>query len=195
MSKKLNSTPRVFTVEKHIRSKLVCCKCERLVQAPIPAHIIDTQIPTAGLLAQVLLAEYLDHAPLYREDSIFGRAGLALSRSTLAEWVGACGKARISAYDRQIRTLAEASEPARRLMQVEAIGHQTATALVVTFRVRGPHIFKNGRGYAAGLGTHVLWVRRPLTQQRFECSGAHRRCIPKASRRWRKSGNTVDCYG
>ena len=37
---------------------------------------------------------------------------------------------RISAYDRQIRALAEASEPARRLMQIESIGPQTATALV-----------------------------------------------------------------
>src|SRR6185437_404325 len=37
---------------------------------------------------------------------------------------------RISAYDRQIRALAEASEPARRLMQIESIGPQNATALV-----------------------------------------------------------------
>jgi hypothetical protein len=33
----------------------------------------------------------LDHAPLYRQESIFARAGLALPRSTLAQWVGACG--------------------------------------------------------------------------------------------------------
>jgi len=57
---------------------------------------------------------------------------------------------RISAYDRQIRALAEASEPARRLMRVESIGPQTATALVAT--VGDPHVFKNGRGFAAWLG-------------------------------------------
>jgi TnpA family transposase len=39
---------------------------------------------------------------------------------------------RVTAYDRQIRVLAEASEPARRLMRVEAIGRQTATALVAS---------------------------------------------------------------
>jgi transposase len=33
---------------------------------------------------------------------------------------------RVTAYDRQIRALAAASEPALRLMQVEAIGAQTA---------------------------------------------------------------------
>jgi transposase len=34
----------------------------------------------------------------------------------------------VSAYDRHIRGLAEASEPTRRLMQVEAIGPHTATS-------------------------------------------------------------------
>jgi transposase len=57
---------------------------------------------------------------------------------------------RIGAYDRQIRALAAASEPAQRLMQMEAIGPQTATALVAT--VGDPHVFKNGRGFAAWLG-------------------------------------------
>jgi len=33
----------------------------------------------------------MDHLPLYRQEAIFGRAGLALPRSTLAQWVGACG--------------------------------------------------------------------------------------------------------
>src|SRR3984893_114113 len=58
--------------------------------------------------------------------------------------------ARVSAYDRQIRTLAEASEPARRLMRVEAIGPQTATALVAS--MGDPHVFKSGRSFAASLG-------------------------------------------
>jgi transposase len=91
VSEKLDYTPGVFEVERHIRGKWVCRSCERLIQAPVPAHIIDKGIPTAGLLAQVLIAKYLDHAPLYRQESIFARAGLALPRSTLAQWVGACG--------------------------------------------------------------------------------------------------------
>ena len=81
----------MFEVERHIRGKWVCRRCETLIQAPVPPHIIDKGIPTAGLLAQVLIAKYLDHVPLYRQEGIFGRAGLALPRSTLAQWVGACG--------------------------------------------------------------------------------------------------------
>ena len=55
--------PGTFSVERHIRGKWVCGQCETLVQAPVPAHVIDKGIPTAGLLAQVLVAKYQDHLP------------------------------------------------------------------------------------------------------------------------------------
>jgi transposase len=38
----------------------MCKCCERIVQAPVAPHIIDKGLPT-GLLAQVLVAKYLDH--------------------------------------------------------------------------------------------------------------------------------------
>ena len=91
ISEKLEYTPGVFSVERHIRGKWACAKCQTLMQAPVPAHVIDKGIPTAGLLAHVLVAKYLDHQPLYRQEGIFGRAGLAIPRSTLAQWVGMCG--------------------------------------------------------------------------------------------------------
>ncbi len=91
VSEKLDYTPGVFTVEQHIRGKWACANCETLIQAPVRAQIIDKGIPTAGLLAQVLVAKYSDHLPLYRQERIFGRAGVALPRSTLAQWVGICG--------------------------------------------------------------------------------------------------------
>jgi transposase len=91
VSEKLDYTPGVFTVEQHIRGKWACTQCETLIQAPVPAQIIDKGIPTAGLLAQVLVAKYSDHLPLYRQERIFGRAGVQIPRSTLAQWVGICG--------------------------------------------------------------------------------------------------------
>jgi transposase len=81
----------VFTVERHVRGKWVCGCCEKIVQAPVAPHVIDKGLPTTGLLAQVLVAKYLDHLPLYRQDAIFERAGHAIARSTLAQWVGECG--------------------------------------------------------------------------------------------------------
>ncbi len=91
ISEKLDYTPGVFTVERHIRGKWACAQCRTLTQAPVPAEIIDKGIPTSGLLAQVLVATYADHLPLYHQEAIFGRAGVALPRSTLGAWIGVCG--------------------------------------------------------------------------------------------------------
>lgn len=91
VAEKLDYVPGIFSVERHVRGKWACGQCETIVQAPVPAHVIDKGIPTTGLLAQVLVAKYADHLPLYRQESIFGRAGVAIPRSTLAQWVGTCG--------------------------------------------------------------------------------------------------------
>ncbi len=106
VAEKLDYTPGTFTVERHIRGKWACAQCETLIQAPVPAHVIDKGIPTTGLIAHVLLAHvliahvliahvlianYLDHLPLSRQEGIFGRAGLPIPQSTLAEWVGRMG--------------------------------------------------------------------------------------------------------
>ena len=91
VSEKLDYTPGVLTVQRHVRGKWACSKCQTLTQAPVPAQIIDKGLPTAGLLAQVLVAKYADHLPLYRQESIFGRSGYPIARSTLAQWVGVCG--------------------------------------------------------------------------------------------------------
>ena len=93
ISEKLDYTPGIFTVERHIRGKWVCGHCQTLTQAPVAPHIIDKGLASTGLLAQVLVAKYADHLPLYRQEQIFARAGLAIARSTLAQWVGACGVA------------------------------------------------------------------------------------------------------
>lgn len=53
-------------------------------------------------------------------------------------------------YDARLRELAQQSEPARRLMQIGAIGPQTATALVAS--MGDPQVFKSARNYAASLG-------------------------------------------
>ena len=91
VTEKLDYTPGTFTVERHVRGKWVCRCCEALIQAPVPARVIDKGIPTEGLLAQVLVAKYADHLPLARQENIFARAGVPIARSTLAQWVGQCG--------------------------------------------------------------------------------------------------------
>ena len=55
VSEKLDYTSGTFTVERHIRGKWVCDQCETLIQAPVTAQVIDKGIPTAGLLAHVMV--------------------------------------------------------------------------------------------------------------------------------------------
>ena len=91
VAEKLDYVPGTFQVERHVRGKWACEPCEKIVQAPVAPHVIDKGIPTAGLLAQVLVAKYADHTPLYRQEEIYARSGVPIPRSTMAEWVGACG--------------------------------------------------------------------------------------------------------
>ena len=92
VAEKLDYQPGVFSVERHVRGKWVCACCETTRPSPSACarHRQGASRPT-GLLAQVLVAKYLDHLPLYRQEAIFERAGLAIARSTLAQWVGECG--------------------------------------------------------------------------------------------------------
>ena len=48
-------------------------------------------LATPALLAQVTVAKYVDHQPLYRQEASFGRAGFSIPRSTQAEWIGVIG--------------------------------------------------------------------------------------------------------
>jgi transposase len=56
----------------------------------------------------------------------------------------------MAGFDRQIREIAAASEPAQRLLKVSGIGPQTATALVAT--MGNPNVYDSGRNFAASLG-------------------------------------------
>ena len=77
-----------FTVKRHIRPKMRCCKCSTVVQAPAPSRPLERSFAGASLLALILVWKYGFHVPLYRQCQIFAHAGLKLSRTTLMQWVG-----------------------------------------------------------------------------------------------------------
>lgn len=57
------------------------------IAAPLPTQPIDGLLAGRGLLARVLVAKYVDHLPLHRQEAIFAREGLHIARQTLCEWV------------------------------------------------------------------------------------------------------------
>jgi hypothetical protein len=82
--------PARFRVIQHVRPKLACPACERIVQIAAPSRPIARGLAAAGLLAHILVSKYADHLPLYRQAQIYAREGVELERSTMAEWVAGC---------------------------------------------------------------------------------------------------------
>jgi transposase len=88
-AERLDIVPAQFRVLVVCRPRYGCRACEDVVvQAPAPAHLVEAGLPTEATVAQVLVAKYADHLPLYRQAQIYARQGIDLDRSTLADWVG-----------------------------------------------------------------------------------------------------------
>ena len=92
VSEVLELVPQQFKVVRHVRPKLSCVRCQRIVQASAPSRPIARGLAGPGLLAHILVSKYADHLPLYRQAQIYARQGVELERSTLADWVGGCSR-------------------------------------------------------------------------------------------------------
>ncbi|WP_424928841.1 IS66 family transposase [Amaricoccus tamworthensis] len=89
VSERLDIVPARFRLIVTRRPKYACRSCEDgIVQAAAPAHLIPGGMPTEATIAHVIVSKYADHLPLYRQAQIYGRQGIELDRSTLADWVG-----------------------------------------------------------------------------------------------------------
>lgn len=100
ISEQLDIVPSRFFVNRHIRPQYACRGCETVTAAPVAPAVIDGGMASPGLIAWLLIGKYGDHLPLYRLEQIAARAGVALARSTLAEWVGRYGVALQPLVDR-----------------------------------------------------------------------------------------------
>ncbi len=89
----LELVPRHWKVVQTVREKLVCRACETITQPPAPFHPISRGRAGPELLATILEAKFGQHLPLNRQSETFGREGIELDTSTLADWVGACAAA------------------------------------------------------------------------------------------------------
>jgi len=99
---KLDIIPAVIQVIRHIRYKYVCKNCEGIeseaptVQiAPLPPQILPKSLATPGLLAFIMTSKFEDALPFYRQEKIFSRIGVEITRANMANWAikaaGQCG--------------------------------------------------------------------------------------------------------
>src|ERR1017187_677170 len=73
---------RVFIRPRYVKDELFAI-------APLPPQPIEQGMVGPGLLAQILVAKYEYHIPLYRQEKMFRQQfGVDLSRKTMESWVG-----------------------------------------------------------------------------------------------------------
>ena len=86
----LEVEPISWKVIQTVRERFSCRACETVSQPPAPFHPIARGRAGPNLLAMILEAKFGQHQPLNRQSDAYALQGIALSVSTLADWVGTC---------------------------------------------------------------------------------------------------------
>jgi len=96
-SEQVHEIPQKYVVIRTVRPKYVVKRIRgsdtpaqeppaRIMIAPIPARILPRSIATPSLLASVLTGKFCDALPFYRQEKMFRRFGLEISRQDMANW-------------------------------------------------------------------------------------------------------------
>jgi len=92
-TEQLDIIPAQVRVIRHIRKKYSCPCCDGTIKtAPMPNQPIPKSRVSPGLLAYVVINKFADALPLYRQEQIFKRIGIELTRANLANWVVKAGQ-------------------------------------------------------------------------------------------------------
>ena len=92
VSERLEIIPAKVLVIRTIRKKYACPVCESITEAKAPLELIPKSNSSASLLAYIATAKYADALPLYRQEDIFKRINIDLSRQTMARWMITVGE-------------------------------------------------------------------------------------------------------
>jgi transposase len=92
ISEKLEVIPAKVRVIRTIRKKYACKKCEAVAIGPVANDILPKSNASSSLLAYIAVAKYADHLPLHRQEAIFQRAKIDLTRQTMARWMILAGE-------------------------------------------------------------------------------------------------------
>jgi len=87
-SEQLKYIPAQLSVIQHVRPKYACKPCEGNIKiADMPLLLLPKSIATPELIAHTIVSKYVDHLPLYRQESIWKRLEIDLPRSSLCGWI------------------------------------------------------------------------------------------------------------
>lgn len=87
-SERYEYIPAQLTVIEDVCKKYACACTVKT--ATKPSQPIEKSTAGASLLAQVIVAKCADHLPLNRQEKIFARHGVEISRKTMCGWMAQC---------------------------------------------------------------------------------------------------------
>ncbi|MEJ2687254.1 MAG: IS66 family transposase [Gammaproteobacteria bacterium] len=91
VSEELGMEPARFFVRRRIRHKYACRHCQdAVVRADLPPVAIEKCQAGSDVLSAIVVSKYADHLPLNRQQAIYRREGVELSRVTMCHWIGQC---------------------------------------------------------------------------------------------------------
>lgn len=96
-SEQVHEIPQKYVVIRTVRPKYIVkpragsgmpkpADPPRIMIAPAPARLLPRSIATPSLLASVLVGKFCDALPFYRQERMFSRFGLEISRQDMANW-------------------------------------------------------------------------------------------------------------
>jgi transposase len=102
----LDYIPASLIVIQHVRPKYACKACQaHVVIADRLPEPIEKGLPGPGLLAHVIVSKYADHLPLYRQERMLAREGVAISRQTMCGWMARCAELLKPIYDAMVKAV------------------------------------------------------------------------------------------
>ena len=120
VSRRLEVIPRQCSLLEYYAVTYACKPCEEktgyahLVTTVTPPFLLKHSLASASTAADIMVRKYVDGLPLARQEKIWAREGVALSRATMANWV--------------IRTAQTWLKPLYRTLKKELLGSSTIYA-------------------------------------------------------------------
>jgi len=96
-SERYEYIPATMKVIEDVRLRYACdCTVKA---AEKPAQPIEKSTAGASLLAQVVVAKFCDHQPLHRQEQMFARHGVEISRQTMCGWMASVAGLAMPLYE------------------------------------------------------------------------------------------------
>ena len=93
----LEYIPAKLRIVRYVQTVYECPKCKHtaypyIMKAPTPSSLMNHSLASPSSVANVMYQKYVNGMPLYRQEKDWEQLGIALSRSTMANWIIRCSK-------------------------------------------------------------------------------------------------------